>query len=101
MIRRLFPYVFFEELYPDASWLATNQPTLTEYPNTFETINDLPVEPPPQNSEAEHIYGWFTPAVSGDYVFFITSDDAGALWLSTNNSPANSYLIAQNQALDG
>ena len=36
--------------------------------------------------------------MSGDYVFFIASDDAGALWLSTNSDPANSYLIAQNQA---
>jgi hypothetical protein len=92
------PYVFFEEIYPDSTWLAANPPTLTEYLSTFESTNDLPVEPPPFHPEAEQIYGWFTPAMSGDYVFFVTSDDAGALWLSTNASPANSYLIAQNQS---
>jgi len=36
--------------------------------------------------------------VSGDYVFFVTSDDSGVLWLSSDNTPANSYLIAQNQS---
>jgi hypothetical protein len=91
------PYVFIN-MYPDSSWFAANPPTLAEYLNTFETISNLPVVPPPFYPEAEQIYGWFTPAVSGDYVFFVTSDDAGTLWLSTNNSPANSYLIAQNQA---
>jgi hypothetical protein len=92
------PYVFIS-MYPDSSWFATNPPTLTEYLNTFESSNDLPVLPPPfVHQEAEQIHGWFTPAVSGDYVFFVTSDDAGTLWLSTNNNPTNSYLIAQNQA---
>jgi hypothetical protein len=30
-------------------------------------------------------------------VFFVASDDAGALWLSTDNTPVNAFLIAQNQ----
>jgi hypothetical protein len=85
------------DLYPNSAWLAANPQTLTEYLNTFESSNDLPIQPPPANP-AQSIYGWFTPAVSGDYVFFIASDDGGALWLSTDNTPANAYLIAQNQA---
>ena len=92
------PYILID-MYPNSTWLAANQPNNVEYLNTFDSlINDLPIEPPPQNPEAERIYGWFTPAVSGDYVFYVASDDAGTLWLSTNNSPANSYLIAQNQS---
>jgi len=94
-----FPYIFAEDMYPDATWFAATPTANIEYLNTFESaVNDLPVEPPPAQPEAEQIYGWFTPAVSGDYVFFVTSDDEGTLWLSTNNSPANSYLIAQNQS---
>ncbi len=88
----------FGLMYPNSPWVAaTNPPTLTEYLNTFESSNDLPVEPPPFNP-AQRIYGWFTPAVSGDYVFFIANNVGGTLWLSTDNTPANTYLIAQNQA---
>jgi autotransporter-associated beta strand protein len=88
----------FIDIYPDSAWLVTTQPNNIEYLNTLDVINDLAIEPPPYISEAERIYGWFTPAVSGDYVFFVASDDAGALYLSTNNAPTNSYLVAQNQA---
>ena len=93
-----FPYVFINDLYPNSGWLTINQPTVTKYPDTFETVSDLPIEPPPQSPEGERIHGWFTPAVSGDYVFFVTSDNAGSLWLSTDNTPGNAYLIAQNQS---
>ena len=59
-------------MYPNSAWLAANPSTLTEYLNAFESSNDLPIEPPPFNP-AQRIYGWFTPAVSGDYVFFIAT----------------------------
>ena len=39
--------------------------------------------------------GWLTPAVSGDYDFFIRSDDASQLWLSTDADEANLALIAE------
>jgi hypothetical protein len=35
--------------------------------------------------------------VTGHYIFFVASDDAGALWLSTNAGPEGTYEIAQNQ----
>ncbi len=39
--------------------------------------------------------GFITPKVSGDYVFFIATDDNGMLLLSTNDSPENLKLIAE------
>ena len=80
------------DLYPNSAWLSANAPNVVEYLNSLEDHQDLP------NSSGERIYGWFTPPASGDYIFFIASDDAAALWLSTNSSPANVYQIAQNQA---
>ena len=42
----------------------------------------------------QRLSGWVTPPASGDYVFYIASDDQGQLFLSTDESPANKRLIA-------
>jgi hypothetical protein len=44
------------------------------------------------------IVGYFYPPSTGDYVFYIASDDNGALYLSTDDNPANKKLIAQETA---
>ena len=41
------------------------------------------------------VSGWITPTVSGDYYFFLASDDASQLYLSSNADPANAALIAE------
>ncbi|HZV36476.1 MAG TPA: LamG-like jellyroll fold domain-containing protein [Verrucomicrobiae bacterium] len=76
-------------LYPFATGMPA--PNKSEYLRTFNDNADLP------NNAGERIYGWFTPPVTGNYVFFDASDDAAVLWLSTNSSPTNVYEIAQNQ----
>lgn len=47
---------------------------------------------------AQRISGFFVPATSGQYVFFINSDDDTDLFLSTDATPANKKLIAQEAA---
>jgi len=37
--------------------------------------------------------GWLLPPASGSYLFWIASDDAGELWLSTDDDPANKGVI--------
>lgn len=41
------------------------------------------------------IEGWLTPDVSGDYDFFLRSDDASQLFLSTDADPANDAKVAE------
>lgn len=41
------------------------------------------------------IEGFLTPAESASYRFFVTSDDASELWLSTDATEANLQLVAQ------
>ncbi len=41
------------------------------------------------------VSGWITPATSGDYTFFLASDDASELWLSTDANPMNAVMIAE------
>ena len=41
------------------------------------------------------VSGFLIPPESGDYTFFIRSDDASQLWLSTDDNIANAKLIAE------
>ena len=42
----------------------------------------------------ERMRGWLLPPVTGDYTFWIASDDEGELWLSTGENPAQKKRIA-------
>ena len=43
---------------------------------------------------ASRLSGWLYPTATGDYTFWISSDDNGELWLSSDADPANKQLIA-------
>jgi hypothetical protein len=45
--------------------------------------------------------GYIRPPVSGNYNFFMSSDDQGELWLSTDANPANIQLIASEPQWNG
>ena len=47
---------------------------------------------------AQRISGYFIPPVTTNYIFFIESDDASDLWISTDSTPANKYQIATETA---
>ena len=79
------------DLYPNSSWLGANPPATTQYVTQFDAPQNLAA------NSGQRIYGWFTPPVSGDYVFFQTSDDGGDLWLGSDSTSANVYQISQNQ----
>jgi hypothetical protein len=44
---------------------------------------------------ANRFSGLFVPPTTGDYVFFVAGDDDSDLFLSTDDTPANKRLIAQ------
>jgi hypothetical protein len=70
-------------LYPDS-------PTLIETRTIAETGQS---EPNQENFVAE-LSGFFIPPTTGDYVFFVSSDDNCMLFLSTDEDPANLHLVA-------
>lgn len=43
---------------------------------------------------ATRMSGYICPLKSGNYIFYISSDDSSELWLSTDQSPENKKLIA-------
>jgi hypothetical protein len=44
---------------------------------------------------ANRLVGYFIPPTTGDYVFFMNSDDDADLFLSTDNTPGNKRLVCQ------
>lgn len=79
----------------------------TRFLNRFSTMDITPsgaLENNPDfggvlgNNYGARVYGWITPTESADYQFFIRSDDASELWLSSDASPANLDIIAYELA---
>ncbi len=63
------------------------------------SINSRDIYPGNENNNFGAVMeGWLTPAESGDYDFFLRSDDGSELWISTDDSPSN--LVFQAEELD-
>jgi hypothetical protein len=67
--------------YPD-------NPTDTAWVDTFEAPTDW------ADNYGTRMYGWLVPPQTGDYTFWIASDDSGQLLLSTDIDPANATPVA-------
>ncbi len=65
-----------------------NKPTEVELVDSFTSAVDW------ADNYGQRLYGWLTPAQSGDYSFWIAGDDEQQLWLSTDADPANVVRIA-------
>jgi hypothetical protein len=65
-----------------------NHPDETTYVPRFEAPSNY------ADAYGQRIFGYLTAPVTGDYRFFLASDDNGQLFLSTDESPANKKLIA-------
>jgi len=59
-----------------------------EYITTFEGPVDW------ANSYGSRLSGWLFVPASGDYVFWVCGDDETQLWLSTDEKPDNTLMIA-------
>jgi hypothetical protein len=72
----------------------TGNPKFPNEPTGFEFIPafDAPINT--ADSYGSRIRGYVLPPATGDYVFWICTDDDGELWLSTDESPANKRKIA-------
>lgn len=63
-------------------------PDAVAYIDSFEAPTDI------ADDYGVRARAFLTPPVTGDYTFWIASDDKGELWLSSDSDPANSALIA-------
>jgi hypothetical protein len=74
----------------------------SNYPNSPDLVNFATVLESPRDNQSEpHVYdnygtrvsGFIIPPVSGEYNFFMSSDDQGEFWLSTDANPLNLVLV--------
>jgi hypothetical protein len=69
-------------------WKYPDQPDETTVLTRFETGDNL------GENYGGRIHGWLYAPLTGDYTFWICSDDQGELWLSKDDEPRNVGLIA-------
>lgn len=69
-------------------WKYPDQPDETKVLTQFNTGTEL------GDNYGGRIHGWLYAPLTGDYTFWICSDDQGELWLSTDDDPINVELIA-------
>jgi hypothetical protein len=72
--------------FPNAPSWVTLEPMFEFPPNGASSFAD---------NYGNRISGWFIPPETTEYIFYISADDGGALYLSTDADPANTYLIAR------
>lgn len=65
-----------------------NAPDVIDFPTLFET----PVGA--ADNYGVQLVGYVTAPVSGNYHFYMSSDDGGVLFLSTDDTPANKVMLA-------
>ncbi len=70
-------------------------PNLVEVTTEFEARKDW------ADNYGARLSGWLIPPTTGDYRFFMASDDQGALFLSTDETAANKVQIASELAWNG
>jgi uncharacterized repeat protein (TIGR01451 family) len=67
---------------------------LGNVPNQTGTLTSFEIPVNNADNYGTRVRGYVCPPVTGQYRFWIASDDNGELWLSTSSNPANKQLIA-------
>jgi hypothetical protein len=82
------------DLTNDVRFLA-GAPDLIEQTTQFESRRDW------ADNYGARLSGWLIPPTTGNYLFYLASDDQSVLFLSTDASPANKQAIAFEPAWNG
>ncbi len=84
--------------FPDTPDVAAIAPYF-EWPQS----GDIEVNPPGnvRDNYGWHLSGYIHPPETGEYIFFVATDDNSELWLSTDSDPANAKKIAQESTWHG
>ena len=74
----------------------TSNPNYPNNPSSSGTLTIFETSQNTGNNIGIRVYGYICPPATGNYVFWIASDESAELWLSTTIDPANKVKIAFN-----
>jgi hypothetical protein len=83
-----------QEFWDGLTRAAVEDPAFSTPPDSVVALPAFQTPTDQSDSFAVRISALFKPPVSGNYVFFLSSDDDGDLFLSTDATPANKRQIA-------
>ncbi|MBL9136880.1 MAG: Ig-like domain-containing protein [Verrucomicrobiales bacterium] len=81
--------------------LLTSDPTYPGSPAETRYVAGLESPSNYGDNYGGRLTGFVTPPESGSYVFYISSDDAGEFWLSTDATPGNLQLLCTEPQWNG
>ena len=73
----------------------TSSPNYPDSPDYTGTVSDFAIPTNVLDTYGVRLRAWVTAPATGDYTFWIASDDNGSLLLSTNDDPINASEIAR------
>src|ERR1041384_1381220 len=95
-----FPSLRVESLTGTAVYILESDPNYQS--NTADLVSYVagmdtrPVFPDDSHEQyGARLSGWITPATTGDYHFYLASDDASQLWISIDDTEVNLQLAAE------
>jgi hypothetical protein len=77
----------------DINTLKTN-PNFPDNPDVTEEVTEFAWDGPDIDNYGGRIEAWVYVPSTGDFTFWLNTDDQGELWLSTDDDPGNAQLIA-------
>jgi len=72
-----------------------NDPRYPNNPDVTETVTQFAWDGPDTDNYGGRIHGWLYVPATGNYTFWLNTDDQGELWLSTDDDSSNVTLIAR------
>jgi hypothetical protein len=72
----------------------TNSPSFPDGPSLVEALPTFEAPTDVDDYYGQRLTAYIFPPTTGNYIFWIASDDGSALYLSTDSSPSNKRLIA-------
>jgi hypothetical protein len=78
-----------------------NNPRFPNNPDVTETVTSFSWNGADIDDYGGRIEGWVYVPGTGDYTFWLNTDDQGELWLSTDDDSSNTVLIASESSYSG